>query len=198
MSRPLIVGIGGTTRPGSSTDRALRHALAAVRAAGCDTRLFDGEFLKALPHYDPDAADRSAAEQDLVETVRRAGGLVIATPAYHGGVSGLVKNAIDLLQETAGDARPYLDGLPVGLVVTAYGWQATGTTLASLRSIIHALRGWPTPMGVAINTGASRVFSEQGECIDDAVAAQLSLVATQVASFAQKAAVSDAALAAAQ
>ena len=36
----------------------------------------------------------------------------------------------------------------------ASGWQAATTTLVAFRSIVHALRGWPTPLGVCINTTA--------------------------------------------
>ena len=46
---------------------------------------------------------------------------------------------------------PALDGLPVGLTATVAGWQAAVSALHARRTIIHALRGWPTPMGLAIN-----------------------------------------------
>lgn len=32
-----------------------------------------------------------------------------------------------------------------------------GTTLTAMRSIVHALRGWPTPLGVGINTAGASV-----------------------------------------
>src|SRR3546814_6783254 len=76
---------------------------------------------------------------DLVAAVRDADGLILASPGYHGSISGLVKNAIDYLEETARDRRVYLHGLPVGLIATAFGWQATGGTLLAMRSIVHAL-----------------------------------------------------------
>ena len=83
---------------------------------------------------------------EFVEAVRAADGLVIATPGYHGPVSGLIKNALDALDGLRDDERPYLEGRAVGCIVTADGWQACGTALASLRTIVHALRGWPTPV----------------------------------------------------
>jgi FMN reductase len=85
-------------------------------------------------------------------------GIVIATPGYHGGVSGLVKNAIDLLEDLREDKRSYFDGRAVGLIVTAAGWQACGVTLMSMRGIVHAVRGWPTPHGITINTVAQRAI----------------------------------------
>ncbi|WP_422057282.1 NADPH-dependent FMN reductase [Sphingomonas sp.] len=181
--RPLnIVGIGGTAQRSSSTESALRLALNAAKAAGARTRLFGGTELAALPHYlTPTAADHPIGRA-LVEAVRGADAVLIASPGYHGSVSGIVKNALDYLEETARDARPYLDGLPVGLIVTAYGWQATGSTLATLRAIVHALRGWPAPLGVTVNSTQCK-FADGG-CSDPAIAAQLALVGQQLFDFA--------------
>ncbi len=177
---PLVVGIGGTTVAGSSTERALEMALNAAREAGMRTRIFGGQALARLPLYTPHLHDRTQEEHDFVAAVREASGVILASPGYHGSVSGLVKNAIDLIEETAKDGRPYLDDLPVGLVVTAYGWQATGSTVAALRSIVHSLRGWPTPYAAAVNSSISK-FDAEGGCADAAVAGQLALVGRQVA-----------------
>ncbi|WP_419255652.1 NADPH-dependent FMN reductase [Caulobacter sp. ErkDOM-YI] len=178
----MVVGIGGTAGGSSSTERALAIAMKAVAARGVDTQMFGGEFLARLPIYVPKAPQRTAEEIQFVETVRRADGLVIASPGYHGSVSGMIKNALDLLEETARDSRVYLSGIPVGLVVTAYGWQATGSTISALRSIVHALRGWPTPLAAAINSSTCRL-GDDGSCDDPAVTGQLGLVGDQVADF---------------
>lgn len=177
-SAPFIVGIGGTTGEGSATESALRVALASAERHGARTRLFGGQALAALPHY---ARGEEAAASELIDAVRAADGLILASPGYHGSISGLVKNAVDYLEATARDPRVYLDGLPVGLIVTAYGWQATGSTLATLRSIVHALRGWPTPLGAAIKSEVG--MFDGGTCVDAAASAQLSLVGEQVVEF---------------
>ena len=179
---PFIVGIGGTARPRSSTEQALALALTAAEAAGATVRMFGCDEIAALPHYLTPAAAECDTGRTLVDAIRRADGLILASPGYHGSISGLVKNAIDYIEDTAKDGRVYLDGLPVGLIATAYGWQATGSTLATLRSIVHALRGWPTPLGAAINTSAG-IFRD-GECLDERTATQLQLVGRQVQEFA--------------
>lgn len=152
QSKPLVVGIGGTTRQDSSTERALGIALAACAEQGAATIALGSELLAALPHYVPNTGNLTSAQLALVNAVRRADALIIATPGYHGAISGLVKNALDTLEELRGDARPYLEGRAVGCIVTAYGWQSLGTVLSGLRSSVHALRGWPTPYAAAINT----------------------------------------------
>lgn len=179
---PFIVGIGGTPSPSSSTEQALRFALAAAEQAGARTRMFGGAFLARLPLYLTTPADRCAECLELIEAVRQANGIVIASPGYHGSISGLVKNAIDYLEETARDPRVYLDGVPVGLIATAYGWQATASTLATLRAIVHALRGWPTPLGAAINSSGG--LFKDGVCTSVPAEQQLRLVGQQVTEFA--------------
>jgi NAD(P)H-dependent FMN reductase len=131
-----VVGIGGTIGGVSSTERALAIALDAAEREGFATRMFGGADMARLPLYDPKATTRTDDERAFVDAVRRASAVIIASPGYHGSISGVVKNALDLLEETAQDARPYLADMPVGLIATAYGWQATGSTIAALRSIV--------------------------------------------------------------
>lgn len=182
--RPLIVGIGGTTRTPSSTDRALRFALRAAEELSARTFFFDGQFLERLPHFAAGNQSRSEAQRQFVEMVREADGLIVASPGYHGGVSGLVKNALDLLEDLRDDQRCYLDGRAVGCIVTAAGWQSCGSALGALRSIVHALRGWPTPFGATLNT-SEQLFDASGAPIDSKIQTQLATIARQVVDFAQ-------------
>ncbi|MFW2852658.1 NADPH-dependent FMN reductase [Sphingomonas sp. TX0543] len=178
-----IVGVGGTLRDGSSTERIVAAVLAACAAAGADTEMFGGAQLRELPHFNPEAPERNAAEQRLTEAVRSADAIVIGSPGYHGGVSGLVKNAIDLLEDLRTDSRPYFEGRPVGLVVSAAGWQATGVTLTALRGIVHAMRGWPTPLGIAINSIVQKPFASDGSIADRELAAAITAQANQLIGF---------------
>jgi len=182
---PLIVGLGGTTRALSTSERTLVKALDAAASLGARTQLFGGAFLTRLPIYDPSTANDCAAFVELLEAVRQADGVIVATPGYHGSVSGLVKNALDGLEGLRADTRPYLEGRAVGCVVTADGWQAGGTTLGVLRTSVHALRGWPAPLGIAFNPSAGALFDERGEFNDSRDAKQIDLLAEQVVAFAR-------------
>ena len=186
MSSPsCIVGIGGTTRAGSSSERLVRCVLSEAEMLGADTRLFGGEALSTLPHYAPENSARSPEQLDLLVALRQADGVVIGTPAYHGGVSGLVKNALDLTEDMRDDSNSYFSGRAVGTVVTAAGWQACGGTLQALRGIVHALRGWPTPIGISVNTSVQEVFDGQGNIIDPALLETCKLQAEQIMSMAE-------------
>lgn len=184
-SKPLIVGIGGTNSAHSSTELALKCALQSAENAGAEIALFSGALLD-LPHFSPKTAARDARVQAMVDAMRRCDGLIIASPGYHGGISGLVKNALDYTEDLRGDERVYLEGRGVGVIACAAGWQAAGATLSALRAVTHALRGWPTPMGVMINS-STKQFDAEGRCLDAQVQAQLDLMGAQVVDFAKRA-----------
>jgi FMN reductase len=160
----------------------LRLALAAAERAGARTVLACGRDI-LFPIYDPTVMERTEATRQLVSLMGTCDGIIISSPGYHGSISGLVKNALDYAEDLRSDVRPYFEGRAVGCIVCAYGWQATGTTLMALRSIVHALRGWPTPFGVTINSAVTR-FSENHACADAAVESQLDLLGKQVVEFA--------------
>lgn len=180
---PLIVGIGGTTRPGSTSEQALKTALARANSLGCETLLFPGP---KLPNeiYDSTQPHRSEGAASLVSALRRADGVIISTPAYHGSLSGLVKNALDFTEDMRSDGRVYLEGRAVGCIVCAEGAQAMGSTLASLRAIVHALRGWPTPFAATLNS-ANKPFGSADQAADPAAIQACQTVAEQVVNFAR-------------
>jgi FMN reductase len=135
-----------------------------------------------LPAYVPGARSNAKANRITAE-LGKADGIIIGTPGYHGGLSGLVKNALDYTEDLRDNQRPYLENRPVGCVVTAAGEQGGVTTLAALRSVVHALRGWPTPLGVTI-VSSDQVFDAAGNCISPRIEAQLRILSQQVVDFA--------------
>jgi len=181
--QPVIVGLGGTMRPGSMTERALRAALKAAEKLGAHTIVVPGPELPLEP-YDPSTKDRSPQARHVVDCLGRADGVILATPSYHGSLSGLVKNALDYAEDLRTASHPYLEGRAVGCIVSAEGAQAMGSTLSALRSIVHALRGWPTPYGVLIDA-KSRPFGEDGTEPAKSVSESLHVVASQVVEFAR-------------
>jgi len=179
----LVVAVGGTLRAGSSTEAALRCVLQYAEKRGASTRIFAGEQLN-LPIYAPGVVTADPKVTDLVESLRQADAILIGSPGYHGGISGLVKNAIDYTEELARDARPYFSGKPVGCIASGAGWQGCNSTLQALRSVVHALRGWPTPLGIAFNS-TTRPFNADQTCLVAELDQQFSVMADELTSFAR-------------
>ncbi|MGH3827047.1 MAG: NADPH-dependent FMN reductase [Pseudonocardiaceae bacterium] len=178
-----VVGIGGSMREDSQSERALSAVLHSARLAGAETVAITVTDL-ILPFYDPAVTERGPVAHRLVDALRYADGVVLVSPGYHGTVSGLVKNALDYVEDLRAEPRPYLDGRAVGCVAMALGWQAAVTTLGALRSIVHALRGWPTPLGAALNSTQVR-FDDRGVPSDPAIDRTLRTIGEQVVQFAQ-------------
>ncbi len=178
-----VVAVGGSTRPGSSSEMAVRLAGRAAEDAGARVIYITGRDL-ILPIYDTETAERADQARALVEAIRGAHGMLIASPGYHGGISGMIKNALDYIEDLRDDPRPYLHNRAVGCIAVAYGWQATVSTLQQLRQVTHALRGWPTPLGATINAQTTS-FDSDGSTKDEAAAAQLATIGQQVVEFAR-------------
>ena len=176
----FVVGVGGSTREGSSTEMLVRSVLDHLEGHGVETRLYAGRAL-VLPAYE-NSAECAVAGRDFVADVRRADALVVGSPGYHGTISGLVKNALDYLEELRNDDPPYLDRMAVGCVTTAYGWQAAVNTLTTLRQVVHALRGWPTPFGIAANV-AGGLVDEEGSFVDPRLPDSVAVMASQILDF---------------
>ena len=180
-----IVGIGGTTRAESGTELAVRYVLQVCEQKGATTRLFSGPEMEKLPHYAPERPERTDEAIELVEELRKADGVILGSSSYHGSVAGLIKNAIDYTQDMMKDERPYFSGRPVGCIATGAGWQGVVATLEHLRTIVHSLRGWVTPLGAAINT-MEKQFTPEGEPIDEKVAFQLKTMADEILTFVER------------
>lgn len=121
-AEPLVVAVGDTLRSDSSTEHALRHCLASVERQGGRTQLFTGADID-LPMYNSHEPARTPRAVQLIGALRAADAVVVGSPGYHGGVSGLVKNALDYIKDMREDSRVYLDNKPWGCISCAYGWQ---------------------------------------------------------------------------
>ena len=159
----------------------MRRVLYFAEQEGASTRIFSGATLE-LPFYVPGNHARVASAGYLFESLRAADSIIIGSPGYHGGISGLVKNALDYAEEMANDSAPYLTGRAVGCVASGSGWQGCNSTLHALRSVVHALRGWPTPLGIAFNS-VPGTFDSAGNCTIPQLEQQFEIMAGQLMRF---------------
>jgi FMN reductase len=180
--RPLVVALGGSPRPDSPTMRALGAATRMLAQAGAETVMLSVADLE-LPPYQPDGKERATAARRLVGEIGRADGLVIAAPDYLGGTSGALTNALDYLWDLRDAPRPCLDARPVGLLACEEG-PGSGGALGVLRARVHALGGWPTPLGITLTKNESAAIDTYGAVASPAVAARFDTLTDQVMGFA--------------
>jgi FMN reductase len=182
VASPLIVAVGGTLRENSSGAAALRVCLTYAAERGARTMLFTGDDLR-MPLYEPQSLVLTEPCARMIAALRQADGIILASPGYHGSISGTLKNALDYTEALRDDPASYFDGRAVGCIASAAGWQASAATLSALRAIVHALRGWPTPIGVMLNS-SEPLFTPAGECVSPATAATLAAMTQQILDFA--------------
>ncbi len=154
-----IVGIGGSLRRDSYSQIALNVAASRVEALGAemevlDLRLLQLPFCNGEDEY-PDYPD----VERLQQTVKQADGLILSTPEYHGSVSGVLKNALDLM------SFEQLDGKVTGLI-SVLGGQPNSNALNDLRIIMRWVHGWVIPEQIAIGQ-AWKAFDPEGKLLDE-------------------------------
>jgi FMN reductase len=160
-----IVGLLGSVRPGSYSRQAIQIALKQAERHGASVELLDLQVLnlpfcsgaKAYPEY-PDV-------EFLQSAVANADGLILATPEYHGSVSGVLKNALDLLsfEQLAGK---------VTAAISILGGQANSNALNDLRLIARWVHAWTIPEQVAIGQ-AWKAFDAEGNLTDPKIEERL-------------------------
>lgn len=153
-----IVGIAGSLRPGSHSQQALQLAAERLQTLGAEVDILDLRQL-TLPFCD--GGDDYAAYPDVTRlqaVFKAADGMVLVTPEYHGSVSGVLKNALDLM------SFEHLSGKVAGLI-SILGGQSNSNALNDLRTILRWTHTWVIPEQVAIGQ-AWQAFSPEGTLQD--------------------------------
>jgi FMN reductase len=154
-----IVGLGGSLRSGSYTQLGLQVAAQRVTALGAEVEILDLRQMQ-LPFCNGDQEYPEYPDvEKLRETVRNADGLILATPEYHGSVSGVLKNALDLMD------FEHLSGKVAGLI-SILGGQSNSNALNDLRIILRWVHGWVIPEQIAIGQ-AYNAFTAEGKIKDE-------------------------------
>ena len=170
VERPFVVGPGGTTRPGSSTEWALRVGQPAAARAEAETLLLGGTDLEP-PMYALDRPERTPAAERLGDVFASADGVVVSSPGCRSAFSNLIKNALDYAEDVRERECPYLGGRAVGaLRVPSAGRSRRPPGLRPARWCMRCQPG-------SHNWFSTRpVFVPNGAVVDAPVAANLELL----------------------
>ncbi len=168
-----IVCISGTSRPENYTLRAVNVVVDELRALGIDPMLVDGCVLN-LPF--PGHGDTGDAKA-LRDVVRKASGVILATPEYHGSFAAMTKLIIENLGFPSA-----LQGKPVGLLGVAGGRIGAIKSLEQLRGVCSHTGAIVMPGAVSI-AGIRNVFDAEGNITDGASEKALRGVASSMVDF---------------
>ena len=154
-----IVGIAGSLRPDAYSQIALAIAAQKVQALGAEVEILDLRQMQLpfcnggteYPEY-PDV-------KKLQDTVGNADGLILVSPEYHGSISGVLKNTLDLM------SFDQLAGKVTGFI-TILGGQSNSNALNDLRIILRWVHAWSIPEQIAIGQ-AWQAFTPEGKLTDE-------------------------------
>ena len=154
-----IVGIGGSLRPDSYSQMALSLAAQRVEALGAQVEILNLRTMQLPFCNGEDEYPGYPDVERLRNAVKQADGLILATPEYHGSVSGVLKNALDLMD------FEQLDGKVTGLL-SVLGGQSNSNALNDLRVIMRWVHAWVIPEQIAIGQ-AWKAFGPDGKILDE-------------------------------
>ncbi len=133
MSDMTLLGLCGSLRA-ASVNRKLM--LAAAQRFGPAT-FVDGDL--NLPLYNGDVEDQGIPEavQRLSDQIRMADAVIVLTPEYNKGISGVLKNALDWVSRTKPGPWP---GKPVAVMSAAAGRAGGERAQLMLRACLSPFR----------------------------------------------------------
>jgi FMN reductase len=157
-----VLGVAGSTRRGSYSTQALKIALEYAKKQGAEVRLLD---VGSMPLYNPGAPASKELEQ-AAEAVSWASAIILASPDYHGSMSGALKNFLDHFYEE-------FAGKLFGYIVASH--EKGLTVMDQMRTAVRQCYGWSMPYGVSVN--GPQDFAASGELTNAKLAKRVQMMA---------------------
>lgn len=157
------MAFAGSLREGSY-NKALIKAAKELAPAHLNISIFD---LKGIPLYNADVEAKGNPKRvsEFKEAIRKADGLLIATPEYNHGVAAVTKNAIDWASRPAKSAP--LNEKPVGILGASPGLTGTARGQSQLRQAFEFTNSYCMSQPEVLVYRAHEKFNEKGRLTDE-------------------------------
>jgi len=177
-----VLGVAGSMRKGSFSTHALKLVLEEAKKYGSDSRVLELREVR-LPIYDP---SRSVSEElyqnvngnrenvldTVTEAINWADAFVLASPDYHGSMSGAMKNFLDYFWEE-------FAGKTFGYIIASH---EKGLTVADqMRTSVRQCYGWSMPYNISVN-GAND-FNSAGNPVNTTLANRIKMLARDLVTY---------------
>ena len=170
-----VLGVTGSLRQDSYSTLGLKIVLEEAIKYGSESYLLDLRELN-LPLYDPGGPSTSnestsnntskIALERTATALKWADALILASPDYHGSMSGTLKNFHDYFWEE-------FAGKTFGYIVASH---EKGLTVADqMRTAIRQCYGWSMPYNISIN--GEKDFDSKGTLVNSTLAKRLKMLA---------------------
>jgi chromate reductase, NAD(P)H dehydrogenase (quinone) len=158
-----VLAIAGSLRAKSYNRALLVHAQ-KIAPASLAIEIFD---LAGLPMFNEDVEAEGYPETvaKLQAAVGAADALLIATPEYNYGTSGVLKNALDWMSRPPGKAT--CTGKPTALIGAAAGGGGSMRAQATLRPVLAAMGMLQLVGADLIVPAAYNAFDSEGNLVNE-------------------------------
>ncbi len=167
-NEPLhVLAVVGSMCEKSATRTVLLHAADDLRSNGCVVDVLD-LHAEQLPLFNPETTYRAAHYPALTKRLEQADVFLLATPDYHGSVSGALKNFLDHgWKEFTGK-----------LFATIVGSFEKGLTVHDqLRTVARQCYAWSMPYGVSF---VEKEDLKDGQIVTDTLKQRLEMLSRDV------------------
>jgi len=135
-----ILGVGSSMREDSFSTAALKIALDFSKHQGAENNLLDLRQTQLPMFYSQEQKTKEI--QEVTNYVKWADAFLLATPDYHGSMSGSMKNFLDYFwSDFAGKLFGYM----------CASHEKGLTVMDQMRTAVRQCYGWSLPYGVSIN-----------------------------------------------
>ena len=158
-----ILGISGSLRK-ASYNTSLLCTASGLAPDGISIQIFD---LSPTPLYNDDLAKDNPppAAIDLRKSIKRSGGILIASPEYNYSFTGVLKNALDWAStDTLGNL---LTGKPIAIMGASRSVFGTARGQLHLRQVLIAADAYVVQRPEIYIRRAQTVIDEHGNLSDD-------------------------------
>ena len=120
-----------------------------------------------MPMFNPDILNEHHQQMEkVIEDLNWADAFVLASPDYHGSMSGAMKNFLDFYWEE-------FAGKTFGYICSSH--EKGLTVMDQMRTAVRQCYGWSLPYGVSIN--GEEDFNEKGEIVNSLLVKRLKMLA---------------------
>jgi len=172
-----ITGVCGSLSENGATLKALKVVLSGAAEYGVETELLELRDLNLVFYGSVSPDEYPPDVLKLRQTLRNSRGIILATPEYHGSLTGALKNMLDLMSIEDFETKI------IGLVGVAGGQIGAINSLNTMKTICRNLHSWVLPQEVSI-ANSGQAFNSEGNAVDSALEDRLRNVGRQVVKFA--------------
>ena len=173
-----VLGVAGSMRQQSYSSSALKMVLEEAKKYNAYIYMLELRKIN-LPLYDPSeirSDEFSSNNNNILESIttalRWADVFVLASPDYHGSMSGGMKNFLDYFwEEFAGKTFGYI-------IASHEKWL---TVADQMRTAVRQCYGWSMPYNISIN--GEKDFDSKGNLVNSALAKRIKMLARDLVTY---------------